>query len=412
MSRDPGRVDSSRPSDEEEDAPARSEGEGRTTSSGPSGRERASSSTSRRSAELRRASRRRRSLVHPGRWRELVTRPWFEPVLTLVALAALLGGLFAYSGTWPPLVVVESSSMQHGTQDVLGVINTGDLVVVKHVDVPSQVTTYVQGEGEDPTYSTYGEFGDVLLYFPDGNTAYTPVIHRALIWLTWDASAQAFEAPSLANLACGPRSNGVYEIQTSQSSFECLSPSAPNMPLTGTIVLWNVGWQGVTVQISLPALAQQAPPHSGFITEGDDNCALPSGGSDAVCSPGDTGVYDQHACAITCAVVEPQWVEGVARGMIPWFGAIKLWLSGNGADVPSNTGVYLGLTILAILLLPTVLPWLVRRLRKGGTRDRPEGSATSAGTQPPEDEREEDVEAQSIEDGGTEGRPSEPSPAD
>lgn len=277
-------------------------------------------------------------------------------MLTLVAIAALLGGLFAYSGTWPPLVVVESGSMQHGTQDVVGVINTGDLVVVKHVDVPSQVTTYVQGMGENPTYSTYGEYGDVLLYYPDGNTAFTPVIHRALIWLTWDSSAQAFEAPSLAGLACGPKSNGVYEIQTSQASFECLSPSAPNMPLTGTIVLWGVGWQGVTVQIDLAALAQQASPHSGFITEGDDNCALPSGASDSVCSPGDTGVYDQHACAITCSIVEPQWVEGVARGMIPWFGAIKLWLSGNGASVPSNTGVYLGLTLLVILLLPTVAP--------------------------------------------------------
>ena len=43
-------------------------------------------------------------------------------------------GLFAYSGLWPPLVVVESESMQHSnTTSYIGVIDTGDLVIVKKV---------------------------------------------------------------------------------------------------------------------------------------------------------------------------------------------------------------------------------------------------------------------------------------
>ncbi|MDE1836158.1 MAG: hypothetical protein KGJ23_06035 [Euryarchaeota archaeon] len=65
--------------------------------------------------------------------------------------------------------------------------------------------------------------------------------------------------------------------------------------------------------------------------------------------------------------------------MIPWFGAIKLWLSGNGSDVPPETGEYLGLTTLAILVLPTDVPKLIQRWKerasprkKGGSGDEEE----------------------------------------
>ncbi len=308
----------------------------------------------------RRGRRNRRSLAHPGRIRDLVGRPWFEPVVTVVAIVALLGGLYAYAGNWPPLVVVESSSMQHGDHDVLGLVNTGDLVLVKKLNVPSQVTTYVQGLASG--YMTYGEYGDVLLYFPNGNTAYTPVIHRAIIWLNWNATAQEFSAPSLSALQCGPSSYGNYEIVPpggGGSNYGCVSSSDPNAPLSGSIDLFNVGWQSVLVSIDLSGLARQATPHSGFITEGDDNCL---GGS--VCTYGGQGVYDQRGCAIVCATVATSWVEGVARGMIPWFGAIKLWLSGNPQYVPPETWDYLAATILAILVLPTVVPKLIHHLRE------------------------------------------------
>lgn len=310
---------------------------------------------------------RRRSLAHPGRLRDIVGRPWFEPVVTVMAIVVLLGGLYAYTSNWPPLVVVESSSMQHGDVDVPGLINTGDLVLVKQVKVPSQVTTYVQGEAESPGYTTYGEYGDVLLYFPEGDTALTPVIHRAILWLDWNSSADAFSAPSLAPLVCGPADVGAYEILPPGAGTPgCVSPSDPNAPLSGTIELFNVGWQQVTDQIDLGDLATQEVPHSGFVTEGDDNCEPNQG----PCTHGEFGVYDQKGCAITCALVEPAWVEGVARGMIPWFGAIKLWLSGDPQYVPPQTWDYLALTIVAILLLPTVVPKAVRHLVRFGKARR------------------------------------------
>ncbi|MDE1822314.1 MAG: S26 family signal peptidase, partial [Euryarchaeota archaeon] len=221
-------------------------------------------------------------------------------MLTVLAIVILLGGLFAYSGNWPPLVVVESSSMQHGGHDVLGIINTGDLVLVKKVVVPSGVTTYV--EGLVSGYTTYGEYGDVLLYFANGNTAYTPVIHRAMLWLDWNQTAQEFAAPSLAPLSdtCGLSSWDNYAIippGAPAGTFVCVSPSSPNTPFTGTLDLFNIGWQQVNVSIDLTYL-EKSSGHSGFITEGDDNCNL----SPEPCVHGETGTYDQSGCIISCIV--------------------------------------------------------------------------------------------------------------
>lgn len=302
----------------------------------------------------------RRSLARPGRLRALVHRPWFEPVLMVAVIAVLLGSLYAYTGNWPPLVVVESSSMQHGDNDVLGVINTGDLVLVKKVSVPSQVTTYVQGENIG--YTTYGEYGDVLLYYPEGNLAATPVIHRAILWLDYDAATNSFSAPTLADINCGLHQEYQdIEPGTSNQTADC--PTGPYYNLSGTLVLYNVGWQSVTVTINLAELAD-ASPHTGFITMGDDNCY-----PNIPCTYHEQGTFDQdNSCTIAC-LVEPSWVEGVARGMIPWVGALKLWLSGDSGYVPPQTWDYLGATILVILLVPTVVPRLVRWMREPPEQD-------------------------------------------
>src|SRR5580700_5156813 len=98
---------------------------------------------------------------------------WFEPVVALCIIVLLLAGLFAYTQNWPPIYVVESDSMQHGPDDHVGLINTGDLVLAQSIPF-NNIVPYV--EGEQTGYTTYGEYGDVLLYHPYGVTTTTPII--------------------------------------------------------------------------------------------------------------------------------------------------------------------------------------------------------------------------------------------
>ncbi len=69
---------------------------------------------------------------------------WFEPVIAVCILVLLLASLFAYTQNWPPIYVVESDSMQHGPDDHLGLINTGDLILAQNIPT-SDIVTYEVG---------------------------------------------------------------------------------------------------------------------------------------------------------------------------------------------------------------------------------------------------------------------------
>jgi len=56
-----------------------------------------------------------------------------------------MAGLWIGLGTWPPMVVVESGSMMHGRDSSVGVIDTGDLTLVKSVSSRSDVRTWITG---------------------------------------------------------------------------------------------------------------------------------------------------------------------------------------------------------------------------------------------------------------------------
>jgi signal peptidase len=292
--------------------------------------------------------------------KRIVRSPHFETIAVILALVIVVTSIYVYAGNWPPMVVVESNSMQHGYDDALGVINTGDIVLVKSVDVPSGVNTYVSSEPNG--YSTYGELGDVIVYHPNGITTSTPIIHRAILWLDWNPVGSDYSAPSLYGLNCGQHGDYVtYPIGGSPSNPTCLTSA--NSPIQGTVELYHVGWQSVTVTINLDQLAgSTANQNSGYITMGDNNF-----------EESGVGNYDQNGCEISC-IVQPSWVVGVARGMLPWFGALKLWITGQtvcnegpmgpaGQCVPQASWDYLTLCILLIIFLPLVLPWGIRKLR-------------------------------------------------
>ncbi len=142
-------------------------------------------------------------------------------VVSSVLLVVLFGlVLFAISGVWPPLVAVESGSMEPH-------MSRGDLVFVMEANrlapsiatgstgvVPYQIAA---GTG----YRKFGEYGDVIVFEPNG--ARTPIIHRARFWVNdsenWYGKA---DATYLEGGSCS---------------------AVPNCPA----------------------------PHSGFITKGDNN---------------------------------------------------------------------------------------------------------------------------------------------
>lgn len=96
------------------------------------------------------------------------------------ALAVLAVGmlLFAISGVWPPLVAVESSSMEPNMYpgDLVFAMDEGRLVPEAAVE-GTGVVTYQRGK--EVGYTTFNGYGDVVIYKPYGSERRTPVIHRA-----------------------------------------------------------------------------------------------------------------------------------------------------------------------------------------------------------------------------------------
>lgn len=290
---------------------------------------------------------------------------YFAPLVALAIIVILLVGVYGYTQNWPPVYVVESNSMQHGGPDQVGLINAGDLVLAQKVPV-TQVVTYMIGMTRG--YSTYGEYGDVILYSPNGQGG-TPVIHRPLVYLDWNATRATFSIPELQGLPCGLAANPDYS--TSAAPAGCAWNDLPN----GTVLhLYRIGWQSATVAVTLGSSTSGA--HSGFLTMGDNNL-------DCSISPC-AGTPDQGPAAIS-QIVEPGWVRGVARGMIPWVGAVKLLIDGNAGAVPAQSWQFLGISIAVLIGAAFALHYATRSIRPMDPRRAAEAEIR--------EEEEEDAES-------------------
>ena len=99
--------------------------------------------------------------------------------LVVVGSVVLVGVLLAaVSGVWPPLVAVESGSMQPN-------IDAGDMVFVvseerfSGANAQHGVVTARRGSG----YERFGRDGDVIVFEPNGDADRTPIIHRAMFYV-------------------------------------------------------------------------------------------------------------------------------------------------------------------------------------------------------------------------------------
>ena len=94
-------------------------------------------------------------------------------VTTLIIVGVIAGGGYALTGTWPFMVAVQSKSMEPN-------LHVGDVVFLVSPEKRG-IVTYL--EGKEKGYRMFGNFGDVIVYKPNGDGSKTPIIHRAIMYV-------------------------------------------------------------------------------------------------------------------------------------------------------------------------------------------------------------------------------------
>lgn len=253
--------------------------------------------------------------------------------IAMAFVASILLAMYAYTGLWPPLVVVESESMMHSDDNIsyLGAIDTGDLVLVKDIDSVGDIETYM--EGVSSKHKTYGDFGDVIIYKKSGNDTYTPIIHRAMAYLEWNPDTDGYMCEALQ--------------RAPSDKWSTSDPDDTWDHLTSTLTIFNVGYRAQSVYIDIGRIISDNRGTNGFITKGDHNIAIDQsqGGS---------------------RPVDITWVVGKARGEIPWFGLLKLWFTDSlVSEAPANSVRNLYISLALIIVAPIAADVLLTfRIRK------------------------------------------------
>ena len=307
-------------------------------------------------------------------------RAWVRDALVAVIIVGVVfGGIFAYTRVWPPLVVIESSSMQHGhAASAIGVIDTGDLVLVQSSPARADIVTWV--EGRVSGHSTYGDYGDVIVFRkptdPDGGP---PVIHRAILYLVPNTTVPGtYDIPDLEGF---PSSE--WEARGANWTRVVRAQALRDVTIHG------MGYRrdlGITFNLTVLAIRVSTRGEPGYVTMGDNNAY------DQCLSPDPCGPSTPYDAGW---VVPQTYVIGRARGEIPWFGLIKLTVSPTDSccqgwgdtKVPSNSWDSLAISLIALVSLPFALEgvgllWrriLGPRLRPGPAAAEPAGDGEDSG---------------------------------
>lgn len=271
-------------------------------------------------------------------WKELylkLRRPLLAIASAYLAFILAVGVMTALLGAWPPFMVVESRSMQHNdNSSAIGIIDTGDVVVVSHMSTDGDLRTYVSSVQDG--YRSFGDYGDVAIFQPPDEEI--PIVHRALLEVEYNATARGFDIPELAGLPAW-----LWSVPDERDW----------RGLTDWVELYDVGYAGVTVRIDLNDTyrAMEDDPHGGLITMGDNNWKEAGGAR--------YGVVDQGSL-----IKEPirwEWVVGKVVGEVPWLGTIRLVITGTAPPyMPLNSVVLLTASMTSLTMLPVAL-WVSAR---------------------------------------------------
>lgn len=260
-------------------------------------------------------------------------KSWVRDIaIAVLLMAIILGAIFAYTGVWPPLVVVESGSMQHNNQESsIGVIDTGDLVFVQAAPTRADVITYVQGRATG--YATYGDYGDVIVFRLSNRPQETPIIHRAIMYVIPNGTALCATCADVPDLKLLPNQDWVGTDAGGNPTHD-----PKNLQ---SVEILDMGYRHLDITFDFSRVSQFFSRGAGYLTMGDNNA--PS--------------YDVTWFPIQGDII------GHARGEIPWFGLIKLMLSPSSyccqgwgdPHAASNSWNSLALSLVFLVALPFLL---------------------------------------------------------
>ncbi|OFV68134.1 MAG: signal sequence peptidase [Candidatus Syntrophoarchaeum caldarius] len=106
-------------------------------------------------------------------YREALIEVGKDLAFALVVVGIIAAMAYAFAGTWPVAVAVESGSMEPN-------IHQGDIVFIKS---PERMGIKTYEDAIRSNYTQFNGYGDVIVYMPDGNSDATPIIHRAIEWV-------------------------------------------------------------------------------------------------------------------------------------------------------------------------------------------------------------------------------------
>lgn len=92
-------------------------------------------------------------------------------VSALITVAVIVAVGIAITGTWPFMVAIESGSMEPH-------MHRGDVVILFS---PDRVGLITWEEGKKLNYISFGDYGDVIVYKPNGHGK--PIIHRVIAYV-------------------------------------------------------------------------------------------------------------------------------------------------------------------------------------------------------------------------------------
>ena len=254
-----------------------------------------------------------------------------EALLAGGLIAVLISVLVLMTGSWPPMVVIESNSMQHDENGEVGSIDAGDLVLVMTPE-RKDIITFVEATesgGDFEGYESHGMPGDVIIYQKNGGSD-TPVIHRALLEVVENTSG-GWDVPGTT----------LRNVSSISWTFDILCP-----------------YHGRAYDLRIE---DWDPVHAGYLTKGDNNDCMIDQPEANTLSQG-PGLSDEFGNPVQ--TTKGEWVMGVAGAEIPWVGSIKLGLSDNSQSVPDSTWSKLILTAIVLLAIPAVWERVADRVMK------------------------------------------------
>ena len=283
-----------------------------------------------------------------------------ELVLAAGMITLLVLAMWAHTGSMPPLVVVESNSMQHDSNGEIGTIDAGDLILV-HSPEDNRIITFA--EATDPKsdyygYESLGMEGDVIIYERNGESDSTPIIHRALFKIS---IGESLPAENQDGCEGGVFWNGLCITSWSVPGSDQVNVKEINLIFDG-VNTGKYSCGGIAAQHGSEwfSVENYSPMNPGYITLGDNND----------CND-DQGVFEfaQGLSSIHSGMIRPvqeDWVIGISGAEIPWLGTVKLMVSGGDSpgvsQVPGFSFVFLIAFVGVILAAPAVIEPLINRI--------------------------------------------------